>query len=35
MQAKMAQQGKQGRFGVCEGFSYNTVELVLLANSYM
>jgi hypothetical protein len=29
----MAQQGKQGIIGVCEGFPYNSVNLVLLANS--
>ncbi len=29
----MAQQGKQMRIGACEGLAYNSVELVLLANS--
>jgi hypothetical protein len=28
----MAQQGKQMRVGAREGFAYNSVELVLLAN---
>jgi hypothetical protein len=28
----MAQQGKQMRVGAREGFAYNTVKLVLLAN---
>jgi hypothetical protein len=29
----MAQQGKQMRFGICNGFGYHSVKLVLLANS--
>jgi hypothetical protein len=28
----MTQQGKQMRIGACEGFAYNSVKLVLLAN---
>jgi hypothetical protein len=28
----MAQKGKQGRVGICEGFPCNSVELILLAN---
>jgi hypothetical protein len=28
----MAQQRKQVRVGACEGFSYNSLKLVLLAN---
>jgi hypothetical protein len=32
LQAKMAQQGKQMRVGVREGFAYHSVKLVLLAN---
>jgi hypothetical protein len=32
MQAKMAQQGKQMRVGAREGFAYDSVKLVLLAN---
>ncbi len=32
MQAKMAQQGKQMRVGTREGFAYQSVKLVLLAD---
>ncbi len=32
LQSKTAQQGKQGRVGVCEGFACNSVKLVSLAN---
>jgi hypothetical protein len=32
LQAKMAQQNKQGRVGVRKGFPCNSVKLVLLAN---
>jgi hypothetical protein len=33
LQAKLAQQGKHIRVGACEGFSYDSVKLVLLANN--
>jgi hypothetical protein len=35
LQAKMAQQSKQMRVGAHEGFAYNSVKLVSLANGKM